>query len=165
MAKKLRFTGEFPPVKLRIRFPNWEYALDEEGEEGQDETTLRPAANQKCIDEYTAFTTGTATFADGRSLPVFLCVYHGPVSCEGVDVFINASDSWKLTRDYRTRCWSPFEQAWLPPEERQPVVSMEDPAIFPLEIRSTLPLQSSGKPFLFSILPDGETRGSPSYAN
>ena len=45
----LRFTGEWPPVELWAEQPNWEYALDEEDVQGQDETTLRPAADSSVV--------------------------------------------------------------------------------------------------------------------
>jgi hypothetical protein len=51
----LRFTGEWPPQSLWSKYPNWEYALDEEDEPGQDETTLRPSENQSNIDDDVAF--------------------------------------------------------------------------------------------------------------
>jgi hypothetical protein len=42
----LRFTGDFPPLDVLERLPNWENALDEEDVEGQDETSalLRSSA-------------------------------------------------------------------------------------------------------------------------
>ena len=40
---RLRFTGEWPPPGVWLQYPNWEYALDEEGAPGHDETTLRPS--------------------------------------------------------------------------------------------------------------------------
>ena len=158
MGKKLRFTGDAPPIHLWEQFPNWEYALDEEGEEGQDETTLRPAANQTSIDEHAAFTAGTATLADGTDLPALLEILQYPESCEGVNVFIGPSDAWRLKRDSRSHCWSPFEETWLPPKERRPAVSMGDPKIFPLKIRSRLPVRASCEPFSFFILANGETQ-------
>src|SRR5262245_58348279 len=77
MAKKLRFTGEWPPQQYWSQFPNWENALDEEDEPAQDETTLRPAEEQTYIAEYTSFTTGNATLADGRTAPALIEVLGG----------------------------------------------------------------------------------------
>ena len=157
MERRLRFTGEWPPVVLWEQYPNWEYALDEEGEEGQDETTIRPAGNQSVIDESIDYTAATATLPDGTSLPTFLVVYHDPESCESVAVFINSTEAWQLGRDYSSRRWSPFEQTWLPEEERSPVVSLDDPDIFPLKVESRLSREATGKPFSFVVLSSGET--------
>jgi hypothetical protein len=42
MHTRLRFTGQNPPPELWREYPNWRNAYGEEGEEGQDETTLLP---------------------------------------------------------------------------------------------------------------------------
>ena len=47
MPREHRYTGEFPPIEVIARFANWDYALDEEGESGQDETTIRPEADSR----------------------------------------------------------------------------------------------------------------------
>jgi hypothetical protein len=41
--------NELTPDDLE-RFPVWEYALDEEGDEGQDETTVRPVESDGLLD-------------------------------------------------------------------------------------------------------------------
>jgi hypothetical protein len=53
-------------MRLWQKYLNWEYALDEEEIDDQDETTIRPAANQSQIDEDITFTAGDVTTVDGR---------------------------------------------------------------------------------------------------
>jgi hypothetical protein len=52
--RRLRYTGRFPPLR-ELRFANWELALDEDGRPGQDETTLRPALEQRYVSRDTAW--------------------------------------------------------------------------------------------------------------
>lgn len=93
---KLRFTGEWPPPDLWKEYPNWEPALEEEGEPGQDETTLRPGEEQRFVIGF-GFTAG----------------------------------------------------------EVAPSVSLEDPSVFPLRVRSLLPARETGKALEFGIRADG----------
>lgn len=59
MPKPLRFTGQNPPPELWRTYPNWLNAFEEEGEAGQDETTLVPHEVQTHIAPHTAFTAAT----------------------------------------------------------------------------------------------------------
>ena len=161
MGKKLRFTGEWPPFALLAKYPNWEFALDEEGEEGQDETTIRPAANQTVIDDITAFTAGTAVLADGRSFPAILEVphqlrlgFHDYILWPRVDVFINKKNIWRLEYSPDAESWEPRDETWLPESERIPL-NMEDPTVFPLVVTSNLTVQGPGQPLCFRILNGG----------
>jgi len=55
-------------------FPVWEFALDEEGEEGQDETTVRPWLQPQPIDPSDGMFVVRAEFvlADGTPMPGYL---------------------------------------------------------------------------------------------
>lgn len=79
MDERYRFTGEWPPVSLLQRFPNWEYALDEEEVDGQDETTIRPEEQQTRISANTAYTGAKAHFADGRILDAIVEALSGDI--------------------------------------------------------------------------------------
>ncbi len=73
MPESLRFTGDWPPAQYLEQYPNW----GKEGEENQDETTLKPSDEQSYIDDETAFTVGDATFADGRVCLAIIQVDYG----------------------------------------------------------------------------------------
>jgi hypothetical protein len=73
----LRFTRENPPQHFLARFPNWEFALDEESVDGQDETTIRPEAQQSCIANVTAYTVGVIHFANDLEMPAFIAIIGG----------------------------------------------------------------------------------------
>ena len=49
-------------------------ALDEEGRAGQDETTLRPALEQRHIPRETAWTAGEMRLSGRESLPILVCI-------------------------------------------------------------------------------------------
>jgi hypothetical protein len=69
MGQQYRFTGEWPHPDLLSRMPNWENAIDEGHLPDRDETTIRPAANQRSIDLGVPFAAGDAWLPDGR----FVC--------------------------------------------------------------------------------------------
>jgi hypothetical protein len=142
MRKKYRYTGEWPPLHVLNEFPNWEYALDEEGIEGQDETTIRPELEQNHITRNTVFTAGKVTQADGSAREAILTLINGDI--DAVDIFINETDCWRV---YRTPSgWQPFEEDWLPENQRMPVVLLTDSSVFPLHVRSVLTMGGTGKP-------------------
>jgi hypothetical protein len=143
MSKSHRYTGEWPPIEVLRQYPNWEYALDEEGDEGQDETTIRPEPEQRHITSQTAFTTGTATQADGTRRRALLGITFGQV--ESVDVFVDDKNCWTLIRMPSGWC-----QSWLPEEKRMLSISLTDPNIFPLHVISDLS-DATGNPLDLKI--------------
>jgi len=155
MPKPLRYTGDWPPPDILRQYPNWTYALDEEGAEGQDETTLKPDYEQTWISSTAVFTAGEALLADGRSFPAIISI--GKSGIDSVDVF-ESSDPWRVLFDYPSQSWVAFIQTWLPEVERMPVVDMSDKRVFPLCIKTCLPRQRGGEPLKIEILPDGSSR-------
>jgi hypothetical protein len=155
--KRLRFTGENPSPDLWREFPNWRNALEEEGEAGQDETTLMPDEEQSCVARFTAFTGGSVRFHDGREFPAFIAVNGEDEKISGVDVYESAKP-WRLYFDYPERRWRPYAAEWMPAAERSPVVSMEDERIFPLEVRMHVPWKKGGRPPIFEITARGAMR-------
>ena len=69
-----RFTGRPPPAEFLLRLPNWEFALDEEGVDGQDEYTLRPAREQGFLSDETFATAVEGKDAKGRDIVGLLFV-------------------------------------------------------------------------------------------
>jgi hypothetical protein len=53
MPKPLRYTGDWPPPNVLSQYSNWVFAYDEEGEDDQDETTVRPEEQQSFISHET----------------------------------------------------------------------------------------------------------------
>lgn len=147
MTEKLRFTGEWPPASILTKYPNWEYALDEEGVEGQDETTIRPEFQQKMITENTAYTAASVRQADGIERMAIVAIIGGRI--DAVDVFINDSDAWRIGRNGNK--WEPFIQTWLPDSERMPHVLLSDSSIFPLHVATVLPYENTEEPLTEKI--------------
>ncbi|MBV9851882.1 MAG: hypothetical protein JO250_19620 [Armatimonadetes bacterium] len=143
MVEKLRFTGDWPPQQYLNQYPNWSNAWDEEEEEDQDETTLRPSDEQGYIDEETAFTVADATLADGRTFLAIVQVDYGDP--QEIDVF-EAESPWRLRFSLPDQKWVPFVQSWLPMPQRMPSVSPNDSHIFPLRVVSRLPKTPGGAP-------------------
>ena len=135
LMKKHRYTGEWPPPEVLEEFPNWDYALGEEGAPGQDETTLRPQREQSKITSDTAFTRASAAQANGEVKVAIVSVRDGKI-CDA-DVFDSPDVSWRVYE--MDGEWHSFDQSWLPEEQRSPVVSLGNPEIFPLVVETVLP--------------------------
>jgi len=149
IRKEHRYTGEWPPLDVLRKYPNWEHALDEESVEGQDETTTRPENKQAYITKNTAFTAGKVVQADSTVRDAILEVINGEIY--SVDVFIDRIKTWRVVR--LPAGWQPFDQNWLPEEERMPVVSFKDTSIFPLHVSSVLPFKKTKIPLQFTVEP------------
>ena len=101
---KLRFTEENPPLKYLDEFPNWSNAYDEETEDDQDETTLKPHEQQHFIDDNVSFTAADLTAADGTKYVALLYVIAG-VAC---DISVYGDEPWYLqSRNY------PSDMMWF----------------------------------------------------
>jgi hypothetical protein len=139
----LRFTGEYPPVDVLERLPNWEYAVDEENIDGQDETTIRPSNDQDLISNEVAFTAGVVWLANGTCLPAILEVNQD--SIEGFTVYANGAWAWTLRRLGRPPKWEPITYDWLPEGERPVSVALSDSTVFPLVVETTLPFAGGSR--------------------
>ncbi len=156
MSKKLRFTGEWPPPNLWGKFPNWEYALDEEGEPGQDETTLRPAKEQKVISGYLALTTGEATLGDGRKVPALVELLGGT---PGAVVLFLENGLLRIHEEVENEKWAPYLENWLPATKRHYLeVLPNDSRVFPLRFVTTLPRKPGGESWDYAIGLDGSVK-------
>jgi hypothetical protein len=127
MAKKHRYTGDWPPPKVLKQFPNWEMAYEEDGlEQGQDDTTIRPQEEQSVITYDTIHTAGDVTLADGRTFPAIITVVSGaPDACS----FHDGKRWWSIQT---------FRKKW---KSQGDSVDMKDKSIFPLRMRTRLPKQ------------------------
>lgn len=141
-----RLTGENPSLEVLREFPNWEYALDEEGVEGQDETTLRPASNQSWLGDETVFTLGEVRLADGQRLPAFLELMSGRI--EGVTVHGAETWAWSVRRIGTPSRWTAMLFDWLPENERPPAVDL---SALPMTVESALPAAAGGRRLLVEI--------------
>lgn len=152
MPKPLRYTGDWPPPEVLRDFPNWVFAYDEEGVEGQDETTVKPEDQQSFISHETQITAATLLLADGRTLPAVVCMDNG--SLAGVSAF-EGRWSWSVWRDRRTTSWRPATQDYLPESQRLSSVSLSDTRVFPLRFATSLPREAGGQQWRIEIRPDG----------
>jgi len=148
MSNNLRFTGANPPTELWRQYPNWRNALEEEGKDGQDESTLMPHEIQTHIGPFTSFTAGTARYVDGREFPVFLAVIENRIV--GCYVYDGAVP-WSIYFRGPQKRWLPYRADWLPEAERPRVVSFDDKSIFPLKISMFVPWRMGDVPSVYQI--------------
>lgn len=135
MGNSLRYTGCWPPIDVLAEYPNWVLALDEEHVKGQDETTLKPEAQQSWISCETSCTAADVTLADGSIKTGILVLEEGDPSA--LDVF-DGNDWWSVEQ-VSGKKWETVKETWLGEEERRPSVSFAAKNIFPLSARSRLP--------------------------
>lgn len=131
---ELRYTGCWPPVEILREYPNWVFALDEEGEDGQDETTIRPEAQQEFISDDTDFTRGEAQLADGTRCEAIFSV------CDDFldGVYVRSGEGWWGVRQQADKSWEVIEDSWLPEAQRGASVSLADAKVFPAQVVSIL---------------------------
>jgi hypothetical protein len=150
--KKYRYTGgRLPPASALDLYPNWMPALDEEGEPGQDETTIRPDDEQSSISEFTVYTAADAELADGRTVPALLGQPDATFLHKGeVDVIVvyDGNRRWQVETNDAEGRWHPAEGARTK--------KYGDRKTFPLRVTSRLCLPGSDKKRISRMLyPDG----------
>ena len=149
MKRKYRFTGEWPHPNLLSRIPNWEYALGEEVSEGQDETTIRPAADQGRLESDVPFAGADAWLPGSRFLTGML-----ELDCSVVGFNLYVGGGWY--RFVRTNSgWLPNAEPRLAEANQASVIRLDDRRFFPMKIASMVPLLDSGEQIKFVINPDG----------
>lgn len=165
MNESVRITGEIP-FEYLAKYANWEYALDEENLDGQDETTLRPSENQEYFTSKVDWTVANARYADGKC-------FHSIVNTAGGDITVyDPNGRWriyeetKLPRNYYERwsVWSSsieYPRLWVPdthdsesPDGWQ-FISLDRKDVFPLEVETVLRRNKRGKPWRFRVKPTG----------
>ena len=151
MGERIRVTGDFPPLHYLDKYPNWENALDEEGIEGQDETTLRPAEDQSVITTDTSFTAGEIIFGNGRRFIAILEVPWGRL--DAATAFENKHPAWYAFNSRVDKKWITCLADQLPK-----IVEVHDATIFPLSITSRLPSEITGKPHHIIVAADGTVK-------
>lgn len=144
---KLRFTGTLPTKRAVERFPNWVLALDEEGEPGQDETTLRPDDEQGRISKETVCAAVAAEGPDGKRqlgmLYGYLDLWRGPEHADWLHVFKGAR---RLDVKLLPKLWWPHETA--------PTLHYNDFAVLPLRVITVLP-GARMRPYRLTLMPGG----------
>lgn len=146
MGERIRITSDNPPLHLLDQYPNWENCWDEEGDDDLDETTLRPSANQAVIHEDVTFTAGDVTFADGRCYPAILAGFGGEVEDIWVYSFEDPSKCWGMAGELGKDAWSAYRA-----ESNVEPTPNKEVGVFPVTIKSRLPLEASRKPIQFRV--------------
>jgi hypothetical protein len=138
------------------KFPNWKQALDEEGERGQDETTLKPDDEQRHIGEQTQSTAADAIFPNGRKhtavLSATMDLWKGDV--EYLSVYGGRS-VWQVDL-----CGSRWTASLWAEDTRTP----GDDSVFPLRVVSRVPSILDDRPLSFTLMADGKITPAPAQA-
>lgn len=142
-----RLTGRRPsPAQLR-KWPNWRHCHDEEGEGGQDETTIRPDDEQSVIGPETTCTAFRLSTADGRRFPGFARAADAEDLAAGRIDLLSALDprgAWQVVM---------APGSWTLPAGQRTAPKADD-GRWPIEGTSVLPL-SSGKRLSFILKSGG----------
>lgn len=146
---RLRYTGENPAIEALVQFPNWINAYDEEGVEGQDETTLKPDDEQRWITDMTAFTAGDIVFANGSTFAILIALVNGEVT--GFSIY-REPESPYLSYDEYWSLWSVLPDYGSQDRERSERWWKQQQ--FPARACSRLSMQSTEKRWSVEI--DGE---------
>jgi hypothetical protein len=133
---KYRYTGEWAPIEVLEKFSNWDYALDEEDIEGQDETTIKPQENQKEIDSTTCASVADIDLPSGERIHGIIVLVDKSILF--VDFLFN--EQWYRI-EKRNDVWVTLYEEWLPIERRAPKIDMTDKRFFPMHVVSRLPVQ------------------------
>lgn len=147
---KVRLTGELPSEKILMKYPNWTFCLDEEGEDGQDETTIKPDENLSTINENTVSTAGEIIFKTGQKGTVFLSsmmdLNKGDI--EFLDfISENKNESWHIDI---------YENEWDASEHFDITLTPGNVSFFPAKVKSLLPMDTNGRKISFTLFPDGK---------
>jgi hypothetical protein len=111
-----------------------------------------PDEVQTHISDSASFSTGVARFFDGREFPAFLAI--GRAGVDGCEVY-QTHIPWRIYYSYPDKRWVSFRAEWLPESERPPFASLDDDAVFPLEIRMFVPWKQGGRPAVYRVEKDG----------
>ena len=117
LKPRLRFSGWHIPFEHWGDHPCWEFAGDEESQEGQDETTMRPCA-EPLITEDTAAAAAYAFSAAGERFPAMVALhYPNRDSAKRIMIFVDGKfDGRRAELSMRKGRWSERKSApsWFP---------------------------------------------------
>jgi len=130
-----------------MAYPNWVFASDEETEPGQDETTIRPEAQQAFISDETDCTAARATLANGQTAIAFLSILNRKI--ETINIH-DGNEWWSLRGDYGQVNWVPVIDTRSPEGPHWPLVRLSDPNIFPIRVVSVL-ASMDGFPIVMTV--------------
>jgi hypothetical protein len=152
VSERLRYTGANPPPSVWAQFPNWQNAIDEEGEPDQDETTLRPADNQQFIDDDVSFAAGDAEFAEGLKVPALLSLIAGELGWVYVYPEPDRDACWVVRHDEPSQRWVAMNESWfLEGDEGLMPVPLDRSERLRMRVTSRRPLLATGRPLVAEI--------------
>jgi hypothetical protein len=145
-----RLTGRLPsPTQLK-KWPNWRDCLDEEDEEGQDESTIRPSDDQKQIAKDATYTAAVVIGTDGRRRVGLL---HNPFPG---DLRKGRAEEVYVFEGARTRGLEIGRRTWQPGRFVERPFAADDRRL-PLRVRSVL-TRPSGRRIELVIEKGGRVR-------
>jgi hypothetical protein len=145
----LRYSGWHIPIEHWDEFPCWEFAFDEEGDEGQDETTTRPCAEQQ-ITESTNIVAGYAIIGTGERFPAIIGLRNA-TTVDHVMIYLERKIGGQVVEFGWTKKIL-LESGW------KPVWTSEkfEEALLPIKVVSLATSKQTGVPL--SIVIDGVTQ-------
>lgn len=104
-----RYTGVLPPIDVIQSFTTWEFCLDEEGVEGQDESTIRPQDTSGILTCETNACSVRIQLANG--LVTYGLIWMSDYNIESMRFHMNQSYAW-LVKEFECPQWTTSERKW-----------------------------------------------------
>ncbi len=147
---RLRFSGWHIPLEHWEDYPCWEFALDEEDREGQDETTMRPC-DEPWITEYTDVVAAYAVGANGDRFPAVVSLeYPDRASANAVMIYVDRQFGGHVVEcSMRDGRWTEYESkpTWYPAWTS----AKSQAGLLPVKIVTLAASKRTGVPLSFTV--------------
>lgn len=147
---RLRFLGWHIPLEHWKEHPCWEFALDEAGREGQDETTMRPC-DEKQITKHTDAVAGYAVSSNGEQFPAMISLrFPDRISAKGIMIYVDRKfDGRKVELAMRKGRWMErkIKPSWFPTWTS----AKSEPGLLPVQIVSHAADKRTRSPMSFMV--------------
>ena len=161
----MHFTDDPPPPEVLAARPNWRHDFGREGRAGCDESTIYPQAGADWIGAETDYTAGDVWLPGDEERPALIALHDdgtGP-KASGITVYAAGGGYWRLQllpEDAAGNLWrGRFERGKFVSRPENPIRhrwrvwaddgsewnAAADPAHFPLNYCTRLPVRATGK--------------------
>jgi hypothetical protein len=146
---QLRISGWHIPCEYRDEYPCWEFAHDEEGREGQDETTMRLCKEPR-ITEDTDVAVAYALGANGERFPAVVQLEYPDRTPNDVMIYVDGTFGGRVV-EFSTRrgTWTEYKskpgwfEAWTS--------AKSEPGLLPVQIVTLAASAQTGAPLSFTV--------------
>lgn len=152
IVSKIRYTDQFPPVDIVIKYPNWTDCLDEEAVEGQDESTIRPDKVQNIIGDGALYTAAKVIYPDG-SEHIGLLFAAACLNDDGPETLFILEPEFEWGIEILD------DNEWVESDLTENTISSKDKTRLPMMVKSLLPLPDKKTYIEFKVENSGKLSG------